>query len=409
MEMTPPPKRTSAFSALKYRDFRLLWIGLIVSVAGSQMQSTAINWHLYQLTGSPLALGALGLARLIPIIIFSLAGGVVADTRNRRNVMLVTQSVMMVSAFTLAIATTFGFINAWWIYGVSAVGAAASAFDLPSRQALTPKLVPRNELANAITLGSVAFQIATIAGPGLAGVFIATYGEGVIYWINGISFFALIGALLLMRTQTPPELQASDANFKTLVEGLSFVFREPIILSTMLLDFFATFFSGATTLLPIFATSILKVGAQGFGILAAADSVGSVLMGTFLSLRGDIRAKGVVLLLGITLYGAATIGFGLSGAFALSIFFLMLVGAGDTIATVLRSTVRQILTPDRLRGRMTSINMIFFMGGPQLGELEAGIAANFLGAPIAVALGGVATIILVAAVAWRVPALRKYR
>src|SRR5581483_10556490 len=297
----------------------------------------------------------------------------------------------------------------WWIYAMGALTAAAAAFDLPSRQSLTPNLVPREDLTNAITLSSMVFQIASIVGPGIAGVLIGQYGVGVIYWLNGISYVALLVALLLMQTATPPKLKASAANFQTMVEGMHYVFRERIIFSTMLLDFFATFFSGANTLLPIFATNILHVGPEGFGILAAAESLGSVVMGMLVSVRGDIRAKGAMLLTGVAIYGMATIGFGLSTIFALSVLFLALVGVGDTLSTILRSTIRQLVTPDELRGRMTSINMIFFMGGPQLGELEAGIAAALLGAPLSVALGGLATIGLVLVTAIKVPALRNYR
>lgn len=373
------------------------------------MQNVAINWHTYELTGSALALGGLGLARLFPIVFFSLWGGVIADTRNRRRVMMVTQSVMMTTAFVLGIVTFLGIINIWWIYGVGFVNAAAAAFDLPSRQSLTPTLVPREDLTNAITLSSMVFQIATILGPAIAGVLIGQYGVGVIYWINGFSYIALLAALLMMKTATPPMLTNTEGNFKNVMDGLRYVFHERIILSTMLLDFFATFFSGANTLLPIFATDILKVGPQGFGILSAAESLGSVITGAVISVWGDIRAKGVVLLTGIVVYGAATIGFGLSNLYVLSIFFLMLLGAGDTLSTIMRSTIRQLVTPDALRGRMTSVNMIFFMGGPQLGEMEAGLAAALIGAPFSVAIGGVLTLVFVAITAWKVPVLRNYK
>lgn len=405
----PTPRRAPLFSAFRHRDFRLLWFGLLVSVAGSQMQNIAINWHTYKLTGSALALGGLGLARLIPIVIFSLAGGVVADTRNRRRVMMVTQTVMMSTAFVLGIVTLLGIINVWWIYAMGFINATASAFDLPSRQSLTPNLVPREDLTNAVTLSSIVFQIATILGPGIAGILIGQFGEGLIYWLNGFSYLALIGALFLMKTATPPKLKASDANFKTMLDGVRYVIHERIILSTMLLDFFATFFSGANTLLPIFAQDILHVGPEGFGLLSAAESLGSVVTGGVVSLIGEIRAKGVMLLVGVAIYGAATIGFGLSNVFALSMLFLILLGAGDTISTILRSTIRQLITPDAMRGRMTSINMIFFMGGPQLGEMEAGLLAALVGAPLSVAIGGLATLVFVAFTAWRVPALRKYR
>ncbi|MDL1895467.1 MFS transporter [Anaerolineae bacterium CFX7] len=405
MEINQKPR---AFNALRHRDFRLLWIGLLISVAGTQMQNAAINWQTYEISGSALALGGLGLARLIPIIIFSLWGGVVADTRNRRRVMMITQSVMMGSAFTLGLVTWLGIVNLWWIYGLGAVNAAAAAFDMPSRQSLTPNLVPREDLTNAVTLGSMVFQIASIVGPGIAGILIGQFGVGIIYWLNGLSFLALLGAIALMKTATPPKVSHSRAPLQTMLEGMKYVFQERIILSTMLLDFFATFFSGANTLLPIFATDVLRVGPEGYGILAAAESAGSVITGLVLSVWGDIRAKGAALLSGIALYGAATIGFGLSETFALSILFLALVGAGDTLSTILRSAIRQLVTPDELRGRMTSVNMIFFMGGPQLGEMESGAVAALVGAPLAVAFGGAATLVLVGLTALRVPALRHY-
>ncbi|MCG3142654.1 MAG: Enterobactin exporter EntS [Anaerolineae bacterium] len=401
-------KKPRAFNALRHRDFRLLWIGLLISVAGTQMQNAAINWQTYEISGSALALGGLGLARLIPIIIFSLWGGVVADTRNRRRVMMITQSVMMGSAFTLGLVTWLGIVNLWWIYGLGAVNAAAAAFDMPSRQSLTPNLVPREDLTNAVTLGSMVFQIASIVGPGIAGILIGQFGVGIIYWLNGLSFLALLGAIALMKTATPPKVSYSRAPLQTMLEGMKYVFQERIILSTMLLDFFATFFSGANTLLPIFATDVLRVGPEGYGILAAAESAGSVITGLVLSVWGDIRAKGAALLSGIAIYGAATIGFGLSETFALSILFLALVGAGDTLSTILRSAIRQLVTPDELRGRMTSVNMIFFMGGPQLGEMESGALAALVGAPLAVAFGGAATLVLVGLTALRVPALRHY-
>ncbi|MGE5140563.1 MAG: MFS transporter [Rudaea sp.] len=407
-----PRPTKSPFVALQYRDFRLLWFGQLVSVSGSQMQIVAINWHVWQLTHSPLALGLIGLARIIPIVIFSLVGGITADTRDRRKVMLVTQTFLMAIAVGLGLLTFLGVITPLAIYFFSALAAAALSFDNPARQSLVPNLVPRHHLTNAVTLNSIQFQTAAILGPGLAGVVIAGFGVGSIYWINAVSFLAVIAALLLMRTpaqEVVPAQAAPPSGLRALREGLHFVMHQEIIFSTMLLDFFATFFASANTLMPIFATSVLHVGEVGFGILSASQSVGSVLAAAIVSLLGDIRAKGAVLLVSVAAYAAATIAFGFSNAFALSVLFLALVGAGDTVSTVLRSTIRQLVTPDQLRGRMTSINMIFFMGGPQLGEIEAGVAAQLLGAPLSVVLGGVATLVIVGITAFLVPSLRNYR
>jgi MFS family permease len=407
-----PRPRTRPFIALEHRDFRLLWFGQLVSTAGTAMQTVGINWHVWELTHSPLALGLIGLARLTPIIFFSLIGGVVADSRDRRRVMLITQTAMMLIAALLGLLTSLGVITVLAIYGLSMVSAAAVSFDNPARQALTPNLVPREHLTNALTLNSMLFQVASIVGPGLAGVMIAAFSVGSIYWINAASFLAVIVALLLMRTPAQEQLPAraaSPSGLHAIREGLQFVVHQRIIFSTMMLDFFATFFSAATTLLPIFATTILNVGPVGFGILSASDSIGSVIAASVVSLLGDIKHKGVVLLAGILVYGLATVLFGVSHLFALSVLFLALVGAGDTVSTIMRSTIRQLVTPDYLRGRMTSVNMIFFMGGPQLGEVESGVAANLLGAPLSVVIGGVATLILVALTTYLVPALRNYR
>lgn len=375
------------------------------------MQAVAINWHIWQLTQSPLALGLIGLARLLPIIVFSLIGGILADKQDRRRVLLVTQSAMMLVAMTLGAITDLGLVTPLTIYVLSALAAAAVSFDNPARQALVPNLVPREHLTNALTLNSILFQVTTVVGPGLAGVLIAASGVGSIYWINAASFLAVLAALVLMRPPPQDRRQSNgqQSNFHALREGLHFVVHQQIIFSTMLLDFLATFFSSANTLLPIFATSILHVGAIGFGILSAAQSIGSVATGAVVSLIGDIKEKGAVLLLSIGLYGLATILFGFSNLPLLSVFFLALLGAGDTVSTILRQTIRQLVTPDNLRGRMTSVNMIFFLGGPQLGEVEAGIAAALFGAPGSVVIGGAATLILVALTGALVPALRNYR
>ena len=408
-DASAPRRRPTPFAALQHRDFRLLWLGLLVSISGSQMQTAAIHWHIWMLTHSAFALGMIGLARLLPIVVLSLVGGVVADTRDRRSVLLLTQTAMALVAATLGLLTHLGLDRPWAIYGLTALSAAGVAFDNPARQALTPNLVPRERLANALTLNNILFQIATIVGPGLAGLCIASFGVGSVYWINAVSFLAVLVALARIRTPAHERAPEGRADLAALRDGLRFVRRSRIIFSTMLVDFLATFFASANTLLPVFATQILNVGPRGYGVLAGAQAMGSLVAGAVVSVWGEIHAKGRVLLVSVAVYGLATIAFGLSRAFVLSVLCLAVSGAGDTVSTILRSTLRQLLTPDAMRGRMTSINMIFFLGGPQLGEVEAGIAASLLGAPLSVVVGGIATLVLVAFTAQRVPDLRRYR
>ena len=401
----------SAFAALRHRDFRLLWLGQIVSVTGSQMQFVAINWHVYLLTKSAFALGLVGLFRGVPIIFCSLAGGVVADALDRKRLMIVTQTVMLASAALLTAGTLAGLASVWPIYILSAFASAASAFDVPARQALMPTLVPAEDFPNAVSLGIAVFNVATIAGPAIAGFLLAESGPAVIYGINALSFLAVIAALIAMRTSGKPELESEPRNalsFAALKEGLRFVWHTPIIVQTMTLDFAATFFASATLLLPIFAQERLHVGARGYGFLAAAPAIGSVLTALLMARLGSFRRQGRLVVSSVAVFGVATALFGISTIYWFSLLMLGTTGAADTVSTVLRQTIRQLVTPNHLRGRMTSINMVFFMGGPQLGELEAGSLAALIGAPLSVVIGGAGSLICAAIAAVKSKSLMEF-
>ena len=369
---------------------------MIVSVTGSQMQTVAINWHVYDLTGSAVALGLVGLFRGVPVIVCSLMGGVVADAVNRKRLMIVTQTVMLTSAGLLTAVTLAGLRSVWPIYLLSAMASAATAFDLPARQSLMPSLVPLEDFPNAVSLTMILFNVATISGPAIAGFLLAARGPAVIYAFNALSFVAVIIALLAMRASGSPERQSDRRqalSFAALKEGLQFVWRTPIMVQTMTLDFVATFFASATLLLPIFAREFLHVGAHGYGLLAAAPAMGSVITAFFLARLGTLQRQGQLVVGAVAVYGVATALFGVSRVFWISLLMLALTGAADTVSTVLRQTIRQLVTPNYLRGRMTSINMMFFMGGPQLGELEAGLLAALITAPLSVVVGGLGSTI----------------
>ena len=408
------PARNSPFKALQHRNFRLIWIGQLVSMAGSMMQSAAILWHVSVLVEPGrrgLALGLVGLVRVVPIVVFSLIAGVVADAHDRRRLMLVTQTGMAVSAALLSWVAFAGVRAVWPIYALAAVGAAFGTFDNPARQALIPTLVPVEDLPNAISLNAIMFQTASVVGPAAGGVLIGGLGIGWAYAFNAVSFLCVIAAVLLMRDVSGnPEGSAGRISLAAAIEGLRFVFKTPLIRSTMLLDFFATFFASATALLPIFAQDILHVGARGYGVLSAAPSVGAILASlAMVRLVDRIERRGSVLLWAIAFYGLATVVFGFSRLFVLSFVCLAITGAADTVSMVIRNLVRQLVTPDYIRGRMTSVNMIFFMGGPQLGELEAGLVANAWGPVVSVATGGLGCLLVTALVAARTPQLRDYR
>ena len=396
--------------ALHHRSFRLLWIGLAISIAGSQMQIWALLWHVRILTDQPIALGGIGLARILPIIVFSLIGGAVADSANRRTVLFVTQSVMALGALVLAWLTFQGQISLWQIYALTAIQATALAFDLPARQALVPNLVPAKDLSNAFSMQSIALQVGSIVGPALSGLVIAYGGQYYTYLINAVSFLAVIGALLLIgpipqRTRGSGRIQVKYAD---IVEGVRFILGQPVILSSMLLDFFATFFSSANTLMPIFARDILHVGVVEYGWLSAAQSIGAMAAATIISQLKEIRHQGRTLLLSVVAFGISTIMFGLSRTFFGAVMALIFIGASDSVSAIIRNTIRQLQTPDYIRGRMTSINQIFFLGGPQLGEVEAGLVAQLFGAPAAVITGGIGCLLAVGWIARRWPQLRNY-
>jgi len=347
--------------------------------------------------------------------VFSMISGVVADALDRRRVMLLTQTLSALVAFGLAALAYWGGTVIWPIFALAAIGGGVSAFDLPARAALVPMLVPREHLPNAITLNTIMFQLASVVGPAVAGIVIAKTGVGMAYALNGLSFGFVIVALLMMRDV--PETEGStetgartDVSWKAASEGLRFVFRSPLMRSTMLLDFFATFFASATALLPIFAQDILHVGATGYGWLFAAPAVGSFITSLALvPLVERIRRRGASIIWSVAGHGLATMVFGFSRSFWLTFLCLAMVGSTDTVSTLFRNVIRQLETPDRLRGRMTGVNMMFFMGGPQLGEFEAGAVANWLGAPFSVISGGIGCLVSTAWVAWTTPTLRRYR
>jgi MFS family permease len=421
------------FQALQHRNFRLLWAGLLISFSGSYMQTAAILWHVSLLVPDdrrPIALGMVGLVRVVPIVVFSLISGVAADALDRRKLMLATQSMMAALAAVLFLVTYRGLSVVWPIYVLAGASSAAGAFDLPARQSLLPNLLPREHLPNAISLNTSMVQVASVIGPAAGGLVIAEAGVAWAYACNAVSYLVVIAALLLMRVENRRERDSlsagaaegamgarggaprrrSDFSLAAALEGLRFVFRSPLIRSTMLLDFFATFFSSATALLPIFAQDVLHVGVRGYGWLYSAPAVGAVLGGAAMVPAADlIERRGVVLVGSIVVYGIATIAFGLSTSFWLTFGCLAVTGAADTVSAVFRNLIRQLETPDGLRGRMTGVNMVFFIGGPQLGEFEAGMLAQWAGPVVSVVSGGTGCLLATAWIVSITPALRSYR
>ncbi len=393
------------FPSLRHKKYRTYWIGSIFLQITSEMLNLAMSWQLYQMTHSPFSLGLVGLARFLPVLIFSLISGHISDKYSRRRVVIISQlSQLFVSIFAIGIVWS-NLASPLFFYALIFVNATLMVFGNPSRQALLPALVPREDYLNAISVGQLSYQIAVVLGPSVAGFVIAAYGITPVFVVHTLSIF--IGLICLYYVgAVPQEIQTkSHGGLQSIRDGLSFVKRSRLIWSTMFIDFFATFFASAMTLMPVFASDILHVGPQGLGFLYAAPSVGAVVAGLLFNTKRKIALKGRTIVVAIIIYGLMTCVFGLSRNFALSLVAMSLVGAADMISSIIRSTLRQIITPDHIRGRMISINMIFYMGGPQLGEVESGLSAILIGTPATVVVGGVATIIATIFFALRVPEL----
>ncbi|MCA1725099.1 MAG: MFS transporter, partial [Thermomicrobia bacterium] len=310
----------------------------------------------------------------------------------------------------LALLTAAGRVNLAVIYGFTFLAAATGALDMPARQAIIPALVPRVHLPNALSWNITVMQVAMVAGPAAGGLAIGAIGLAATYSFDAIGFFAVIVALLLMRSRLGAASVGGARGWRAAVQGLGFIRHNTIVGSVMSLDFFATFWGSATVLLPAFADKVLHVGPAGLGILYAAPAVGAVVGAVVMTgLSNRIRKPGWPLLIAVAAFGLATVGFGCTRSMLTALLFLAATGLTDTVSMTLRHQILQLLTPDELRGRVTAANQVFVQGGPQLGQLEAGAVAAGLGVPFSIISGGVACVVTVMVIGWKIPAIRRYR
>jgi MFS family permease len=375
------------------------------------MQLWSLYWQVRTLTDEPLSISIIGLARFLPLLMLSLLAGVVADHFNRRKVTILTQLAQAVAALILGFTTAAGITSLWMLFGLVVIQAVAVTFDIPARQALIPALVPKQDLPSAYSVSSIATKVGGIIGPSLSGFVIVFLGIQWAYWFNAISFFAVIIALIAMGhveteiEKAPLEPRGAVTDIQA---GIVFIKNSPIILSAMLMDFFAAFFSSANTLLPFVATDILHVGPIQYGWLSSGQSIGTLLIALYLSQKREIQRQGKIIVLSIVALGFSTILFGISTSFWITMLALILIGVFDGLSTIIRNTVRQLQTPDVMRGRMMSITQIFFKGGPQLGEVESGLVAQIVSVPFAIVAGGIGCVIASWAVIKKYPQLWEF-
>lgn len=389
------------------RDYALYWCGQAFSHSGTWIEVTATTWLLYELTSSPFLLGLAGIFRALPIVAFSLIGGTVADRVGHRGLLLFTQSASVVTSLVLGTLVVTGQIAFWHIYLVSMVNATLAAFDAPTRQALFPTLVPRTELQNATTLNSMIFRTSMLVGPALAGVLIAQVGIASPFFVNAVSYFAMIGALLVMRFP-PPVVRARASIRSGTLGGLRYVMRSPILPLVLLLETCLSVFGQNQALVTIFARDVLGSGADGLGLLLSAIGAGAMVGMVVLVLVGDVRRKGGVMLAAGMLYVAALVGFAWSRSFALSVVLLGCVGFADATMGTMRNAIAQLVAEDEYRGRVMSLIVLVTRGISNVGQIQTGISVGVLGAPVAATLGALVYAVALAVVAIRSPHLRDF-
>lgn len=397
------------YRALRGRDFRLLLVGVFLGSFGQQMLSVALGWELYERTGSALALGGIGLALILPVIFLSLPAGHVADRYSRKKVMLCGQIAVAVGALGLAaLSLTQGPLLP--IYGCLIIIGSAQAFNNPASSALVAQVIPPDAYESAITWRSSVGQISAVLGPAAGGFLIWLLGGAtwvfVLHAVAALSFALLLSVLRVRVQQTRA---AGGRTWRSILEGVQFLWKSQVLLAAITLDLFAVLLGGAVTLLPIFARDILHVGPLGLGWLQGASSIGSVSMALFLAHRPAFTRAGRTLLFAVGAFGLVTIVFGLSRSFILSFATLLCLGALDNISVVIRSTLLLVRTPDALRGRVGAVNSLFIGTSNQLGGFESGLAAQFFGPVAAVVGGGIGTILVVIMVARYWPEMRELR
>jgi MFS family permease len=379
---------SARFRALRHHDFRLYWSGQLVSLIGTWMQSVAQAWLMHRLTSSPFMLGLLGFTQFLPVLLLALLAGVVTDRMDKRRLMLVTQTLALVQAVALAAVVTGGWVKPWMVLQLAFVFGVVNAFDLPARQSIVVELVGKEDLSNAIALNSAAFNTARILGPALAGVLVASLGEAGCFWINAVSYVAVLVSLWHIRLAERP--RATGRALANMMEGLRYAARTRAIRNLLLLlGFMAGFGFQYMILLPVYARDILHTDAAGYGLLVSAFGLGSLLAAAQMTRkleRWDLRRN---LLVGLGTATAGMIAFAWSRSMPLTLVMGFLAGFGLILYVASSNTLLQLTTEDRFRGRVMSLYTFFFIGTAPLGALVSGTLAQRFGAPVATTFSGV--------------------
>jgi MFS family permease len=383
-------QQVTPWQVLKQRDFGFFWASLLFSAVGSQISTVAIAWQVYEITDSPFQLGLTGLFRALPVMVLSIPGGILADRMDRRWLLIITQSLAALLALALALLSWFGAVQVWQIYLVTFLAGAVGIFDSPARTALIPALVKPEQLATAYALNITWRQIATLAGPFIGGVVIASVGISLSYFIDALSFLSVIICLAMVRARpAPPAQEKKESALESVRGGFHFVRDNSAILGLMGMDTCVQFFGAYRSMMPVFARDILAVGPTGLGALLGVPAFGALAGSAVVMSMGNPKQKGRLIIIVTLIYTAGLIGFALSRSLVLSLAIGFLLGLVDAVGETLRDTLIQLITPDHLRGRVKSFDQVFMSAGTYLGHAQIGTAASFLGVPGALVMGGI--------------------
>ena len=396
------------WSSLLIRDYRLLWAASILNALAVQVRNVASAYQVYELTGSPFQLGLTGFLQALPFVVFGLFAGAVADAFNRKTLVVLSAGLQLVPCVALAFLTSTGAIRIWHIYLLSLLGAFLEVFNWPARAAMIPRMVPQALLMNAVTMNSMIIQTSFLLGPAIGGVLIDYIDLAHTYFVSAALVVPAIFAILSMRSSGEPEGARRTVNLRSIIEGVEFIWIQRIILSLFVLDFGVTLFGFYRPILPIFAADVFKMGASGLGTLYAAPSAGSLLGSIALLMMGDLRCKGIAVVAAAIFFAASLALLGIAQWFWLAVAAVILLGFTDSISVAIRRTVVQLLAPDRMLGRASSLITVFAQATNALGALLAGVAAQFMGAPNALLVGSALCLLMIFAICGAIPQLWRY-
>jgi MFS family permease len=399
--------KASPYDILRNRNFLCYLLGRFMATFGQQMLTVAVGWEIYERTGSSLALGLVGLTSYLPMVVMTLPAGHVADSRDRKQVMVFMQATMALIALGLALVS-WKRLPVEWMYVCLFAGGVARTFLWSASASFLPQLVAREEFPLAVNWSSSTFQFSAVTGPAAGGGLIwLTRSAATVYVVVAFLSLFCVAMYYLIRLR-PKLIPQQEMSMESLLGGFRFVFRHRVILGTITLDLFAVLFGGATALLPVYAKDILKVGPQGLGLLSAALPVGSLTCALLMAHRPPMKKAGRALIAAVALFGLATVAFGWSHWFWFSLLMLFVCGFADNVSVIVRHTLVQLLTPDAMRGRVSSVNNLFIGTSNDLGGFESGLVSQWRGPVFSVVSGGLATILVVLAVAWIWPEIPRF-